>query len=260
MTDFETALHGFLTSGATRKKHIDLLRTTKTAITCMDAHGIEYVLFGGTLLGALRSGSLIPWDDDIDLMILEKDVKKLVSQPFLEALAKLGMSLVRENGYNFHVYKAPSADLRGAGSGTYSTISTHQFWHGADHVNGGKPLGGTSTCIDVFVYGPLSPEGVSYNYAKMYSRSVKAIRPFSMSDLFPRATYNLGPLKVFGPRDPRPYFRSFLSGDYMHTFVISHFHDQALKDFFKLHNVALPFTVTSDALKTLTFAIAESEL
>ncbi len=58
-----------------RIKDLELMMLKDIDALC-EKHGIKYFLCGGTMLGAVRYGHSIPWDDDLDIGMLRKDFDK----------------------------------------------------------------------------------------------------------------------------------------------------------------------------------------
>lgn len=54
----------------------ELLEILVDIKTVCDKHQIDYMLCGGTMLGAIRHKGFIPWDDDVDIMMLRNEYNK----------------------------------------------------------------------------------------------------------------------------------------------------------------------------------------
>ncbi len=75
----------------------------KDVTELLEQKGITYWAAYGTVLGALRhngedgkkTGGMIPWDDDIDICIHEKDMGTIRDRPFRAELKKLGYAVVK---------------------------------------------------------------------------------------------------------------------------------------------------------------------
>ena len=64
-------------TGALRKVQIADTIFLKKVIEILDRNNVPYWLDCGTLLGCIRHGGFIPWDDDIDIGMMREDYDKL---------------------------------------------------------------------------------------------------------------------------------------------------------------------------------------
>ena len=64
-------------TGALRKLQIAETIFLKKVVEILDRNNVPYWLDSGTLLGCIRHGGFIPWDDDIDIGMMREDYDKL---------------------------------------------------------------------------------------------------------------------------------------------------------------------------------------
>lgn len=58
-----------------KKDKLLAIKTLHTITACLDSHHIPYFIAYGTLLGYYRHRDFIPWDDDIDIIVIENPEK-----------------------------------------------------------------------------------------------------------------------------------------------------------------------------------------
>lgn len=79
----------------------DLLAILKLASSLLENCGISYFLSYGTLLGAVRNGSLIKGDEDIDIIVTDED-RLFNSLPFLYENGLYINRIFKNELYSFH--------------------------------------------------------------------------------------------------------------------------------------------------------------
>lgn len=88
---------------------IDIL---KVFIKVCDELNIEYVVYGGTLLGCAKYGGIIPWDDDIDVALTRENYYRFLR----EAPSVLPPEYVIQSPYNEKRTPYPYTKLRKKGT------------------------------------------------------------------------------------------------------------------------------------------------
>jgi lipopolysaccharide cholinephosphotransferase len=156
-----------------------LLAETHTAFVVA---GVDYVACCGTLLGILRHGGLIPWDDDVDIAMRSSDTRTFQDKVIPQLTAR-----------GYRVVKAMFG---------FKVLSPH------------RPVD-----LDVFTLHPSTsnPDKLLLTERAM---AVWPREWMSAHDTFPSKPAMFGPVQVRVPNSPIAYARRIWGHDYMTRMVV----------------------------------------
>jgi phosphorylcholine metabolism protein LicD len=159
----------------------------------LEKNGIVYWIIGGTFLGAVRSGGIIKWDDDIDIMIPVEYKDKLYK--------------LFKNDKTFYIHK------------------NNKYCNKILYRNNNNKL-----FIDIF-YGKKSRKN-GQSIIEHYNKKSKKTWPndyYYLDKLFPLRKYKFGAYEVYGSKEHLDFMERNFSKKWNTEAVISHSHSKNLK-------------------------------
>ena len=171
-----------------------LYELLKIFIKKSDYYDLPYLIDGGTLLGAVRHQAIIPWDDDVDIIVFKEDIEKL--HTLLNSLeGNIGFCKFN-SGYKIY------------------------FKNGLK-VGNKKKYEWTYPFIDILLI-----EFDEQNKTR-YDNNLWRSFYHNKKDIYPIRYYQLGSLRVKGVNNPLPYLdRGYTSWD---RIAYSHNYDHRLE-------------------------------
>ena len=174
---------------------------------------IKYSLYYGTLLGAIRHGGYIPWDDDIDVVMTYKEYNKLKSV----------VSANKNDRYEFLFPEDNSMIVNMCKLYDRNTTMKEKFMK---H--------NSSLFIDIFIYYDFNPQ-------KMNSKIIKKIKLFNKMLMFKNDLYSIKEFnmkykliafasKFISKKSLISYIRKFQKTDYVDNVIDSSFFEKSILD------------------------------
>lgn len=168
-----------------------LLDTFKRTVSFFEKYSIHYYACGGTAIGAVRHGGIIPWDDDVDLYVHRSEYNKILSLKTEIKDYSLEICAFPDKGYNHSFMKIIDCN---------STV-----WEQEDNpvISG--------VWVDIFPLDEVNKDTLSeqeyYRYKELYLRYQRCMRPnligllckSLLSKKYGQAMYALSTLVFYKP-------------------------------------------------------------
>ena len=192
----------------------ELLTIAKNVADIFDQFNVRYWIASGSLLGAVRDGGIVPWDDDFDVAMMEDDWKSVTqNEEFWAMLNSKKLMLLKVFG-------------------AVDKIVLQRDW--SDKlVADGKPFGKAglqefrkryTAFLDLFGYefDPSNPKKL--RLASLKNRITFPKEGFLADDVFPRRKYVFSskasdPILLSGPNNPFTYLTNVYGKDGEHTWI-----------------------------------------
>lgn len=153
----------------------------------LDLNSIPYFIDGGTLLGAIRNQNRIPYDDDIDIGVLNKDFHKII--PILEKIS--------DEKYQINILKSTDNLIK---------VFVPNMWVKNKITN---KIIGTPT-LDIFRY-ELKGDKIRL-YSTLDRQKFKNCY-YLKSEFYPLNKVTFGVLRVYAVNNPLGYLYRYYSED-----------------------------------------------
>jgi phosphorylcholine metabolism protein LicD len=141
---------------------------------------IPYFMIGGTLIGALRHQGWIPWDMDIDVAVLERDLPRLKNL----LMETMPPTMFYQDSRTDPHYRGPFPKIRNRHSNYYEWQEQNP---GYKHHNGLQ--------LDIFPY--------RWVESKQHYEGPGALRSFQKDDMFPLTRMPFEKHSFLGPHKAR---------------------------------------------------------
>lgn len=159
----------------------------------LEKNEIVYWIIGGTFLGAVRSGGIIKWDDDIDIMIPVEYKDKLYK--------------LFKDCDTFRIYSNIMCITHDKISYRNNDELFIDIFYGSPNLLNGKIIIDSNNFI------------CNYLWHNEY---------YYLNDLFPLRKYKFGAYEVYGPNKYSEYMERNFSKSWNNEAVISHSHSKKL--------------------------------